>query len=102
MLHEGHFLQILEGPADAVRQTFRRIESDQRHADIFILEETDIEARDFPEWSMAAAWKTVDHEEIFLSHGVGRWQNPRNLKASQILALAKDIHRFTAARRALV
>ncbi|ODT17379.1 MAG: hypothetical protein ABS35_25945 [Kaistia sp. SCN 65-12] len=102
MMHEGHFIQILEGPLDPVRKTFRRIEPDPRHADVFILDEWDGALRDFPEWSMAGALKTVDHEEIFLSHGVGRWQSPRNLKATQVLALAKDLHGFTAARRALV
>ena len=102
MMHEGHFIQILEGPLDPVRKTFRRIEPDLRHADVAILDELDGSLRDFPEWSMAGALKTVDHEEIFLSHGVGRGQNPRNLKAAQVLALAKDLHGFTAARRELV
>jgi hypothetical protein len=49
----GVFVQWLEGPKDAVRETFERIGRDRRHADVEILAEGSREARLFPHWSMA-------------------------------------------------
>ncbi|WP_374765194.1 BLUF domain-containing protein [Yunchengibacter salinarum] len=51
---DGHrFLQILEGPEDAVAHIYERICQDQRHTDISLLKQGDIPRRLFPDWSMA-------------------------------------------------
>ncbi len=46
------FLQVLEGPAAEVRQTYARIAADSRHYACVILSERQIEARQFGEWAM--------------------------------------------------
>ncbi|MCR9145029.1 MAG: BLUF domain-containing protein [bacterium] len=47
------FYQILEGEEDAVAACFERISQDDRHDRVFILKvEQDIEAREYPDWSM--------------------------------------------------
>ena len=46
------FLQMLEGPCDAVASTFERIARDERHADVVQLLCRDIDKRLFPDWSM--------------------------------------------------
>jgi hypothetical protein len=46
------FAQVLEGPREIVEQTFERISSDPRHADVTALSFTPIERRSFPDWSM--------------------------------------------------
>jgi hypothetical protein len=46
------FLQILEGPEDAVREIFGRIERDQRHLGIRVLVQQRVAERLFGEWSM--------------------------------------------------
>lgn len=51
----AHFAQILEGPADAVDRTMRKIRADDRHDQIRVLRTDPIAARRFPEWSMAYA-----------------------------------------------
>lgn len=46
------FLQVLEGPRNAVEQTFARISSDPRHYAIVKLNDKPIEGRSFANWAM--------------------------------------------------
>ena len=49
----GCFAQVLEGPSAAVEATFERIQCDDRHNDVILLEAGSITERAFPNWSMA-------------------------------------------------
>ncbi|WP_413602264.1 BLUF domain-containing protein [Curtobacterium sp. Curtsp57] len=49
----GRFMQLLEGPYDAVMATYARILEDDRHHDVSLLVEESIHTRRFPEWTMA-------------------------------------------------
>ncbi|MCL9665400.1 BLUF domain-containing protein [Curtobacterium albidum] len=49
----GRFMQLLEGPYDAVMATYGRIVADERHDEVRLLVEESIHTRRFPEWSMA-------------------------------------------------
>uniref|UniRef100_A0A942T1J9 Acylphosphatase n=1 Tax=Neobacillus citreus TaxID=2833578 RepID=A0A942T1J9_9BACI len=49
----GRFMQLLEGPYDAVLATYQRILEDDRHDGVVLLVEESIHTRRFPEWSMA-------------------------------------------------
>ena len=53
LFNSGYFAQVLEGPLTHVEQTFETIQRDMRHDDVTVLECGFVEARDFPEWSMA-------------------------------------------------
>lgn len=53
VLHEGIFLQVLEGPEDPVSETYARISRDWRHTDCRILFDEPVVERAFAEWSMA-------------------------------------------------
>lgn len=46
------YLQLLEGPAEAVAAAFARIRRDDRHNDVVELVATDVDARMFPDWAM--------------------------------------------------
>lgn len=46
------FLQVLEGPREAVEQTFVRISADPRHFAVVKLNDKPIEARSFARWAM--------------------------------------------------
>lgn len=46
------FIQVLEGPEEAVGKTFDAIRKDPRHRDITVLIRDRIEARSFPGWAM--------------------------------------------------
>jgi hypothetical protein len=53
LLHRrGRFLQVLEGPEDAVRDRMSIITSDPRHTGVRILLEETLARRKFPDWTM--------------------------------------------------
>jgi len=49
----NRFLQVLEGPTEAVGNTYKRIEQDKRHFATFVLTSKSVSARAFGDWSMA-------------------------------------------------
>ena len=49
---QGYFVQVLEGEKKAVEKTFAKILDDPRHKGIIELTQGDIEARNFPDWTM--------------------------------------------------
>ncbi|OAS25503.1 BLUF domain-containing protein [Methylobacterium platani] len=53
MFNGGAFAQVLEGPRSGVEDTFERIQRDERHGDVTVLQCGPVEARGFPDWSMA-------------------------------------------------
>ncbi|MEM9425533.1 MAG: BLUF domain-containing protein [Pseudomonadota bacterium] len=55
MFNDGAFAQILEGPGSAVEDVFDRIQLDDRHNDITVLQTDWIDTRTFPNWSMGFA-----------------------------------------------
>lgn len=52
MFNSGCFTQILEGGRDAVSTVFERIQRDERHSDVVVLEFGEAQERDFAQWSM--------------------------------------------------
>ena len=53
MFNNGCFLQVLEGPFAEVSRTFERIQRDDRHSEVIVLDAGYAEERRFPDWSMA-------------------------------------------------
>ncbi len=49
---EKYFLQVLEGEEADVRDTFARIQKDQRHVQLEVVMESTSKTRLFPKWSM--------------------------------------------------
>lgn len=50
--NNGVFGQVLEGPSDIVENTFERIQMDDRHGGVTLLDIAPIAERGFSEWSM--------------------------------------------------
>ncbi len=50
--HRAAFLQVLEGPRDAVERTYERIERDELHQDLTVLRRSAIEKARFRGWTM--------------------------------------------------
>lgn len=48
-----HFLQVIEGPSDVLRERMSIIAADARHLDVRVLFQETIDQRQFPEWTMA-------------------------------------------------
>ena len=53
LYRDGNFMQVLEGPDNAVRQLFETILADSRHHGVILLLERQIELREFADWTMA-------------------------------------------------
>lgn len=49
----GSFMQVLEGDRARVEETYTRILHDLRHRSSMVLHKEPIDAREFPDWSMA-------------------------------------------------
>ena len=63
LLHaEGSILQVLEGEEIELRRTLTRIESDDRHTNMFVLIDKEIESRQFSSWSMG--FKSVSKDDF--------------------------------------
>jgi hypothetical protein len=52
LYYDGAFMQVLEGPEQAVHQMYARIGRDPRHTGMITLLEEYIPERNFPDWSM--------------------------------------------------
>jgi len=59
---QGTFLQVLEGEADAVDETYARVEKDPRHRGIIVLVDEPIATRSFDQWSMG--FKRIGPEDV--------------------------------------
>ncbi|USH04547.1 BLUF domain-containing protein [Grimontia kaedaensis] len=49
---KGNFFQILEGDDQKVDALFNKIEQDDRHGSVVVLDRAEISKRTFPSWSM--------------------------------------------------
>ncbi len=63
LLHiDGDFLQILEGEKENVKYLFEKIKKDKRHRGVLTVIESEINQRQFPDWSMG--FKYTGYVEI--------------------------------------
>lgn len=67
----GKFFQVLEGEAGAVRQLFSEIKKDPRHRKVELLDEKEIEERDFPTWAMGFYWEDDGIQDQFAMLNAG-------------------------------
>ncbi|HEX8662020.1 MAG TPA: BLUF domain-containing protein [Brevundimonas sp.] len=59
--HRERYIQVVEGPAQALDALLRRLEDDPRHRDVTLPDRQPISERLFNRWSMANARITPDH-----------------------------------------
>lgn len=52
LYYDGNFMQLLEGPAGSVVDTYKRIVSDTRHTGILQLQDSMVEERSVPDYHM--------------------------------------------------
>jgi len=65
IFNNGIFAQVLEGPRPAVEATFERIQRDDRHANVQVLDFAPIDERAFPNWSMGFLGGSRRDQAIF-------------------------------------
>jgi hypothetical protein len=64
------FLQLLEGPANAVDTTFGRIRSDSRHANVTVIAREPAERRLFRDWNMAQHQVSAADKSVLAAAGL--------------------------------
>lgn len=103
LFHGGHFMQVIEGEEDAVRETFGRIRQDSRHRDIAVLFDEPISERLFADWSMG--FQQLDGSELLefpdvdgqpadlrrMAHDIGGAKKLMLVMRSRGLDPAKDV-----------
>ena len=93
---QGHFIQALEGPVDAVRTTYAKISMDLRHHDPHIISQGPVGQRLFSDWNMCArALAPSDQAILDVIDAKGDF-NPDRLtpqSAERLLTTVADIQR---------
>ena len=91
LVHEGYFLQVLEGPAEAVMTTYGRISRDTRHSEAKVLEAGPADARSFADWNMCARRMTPGDDAILDTLSMRSVFDPYALSASSALRLLQAV-----------
>lgn len=85
------FLQVLEGPRDALDATMARIVRDDRHRDVAVLGTKPIKQRTFHAWTMGGCRRTPQQDPVFAAHGMEDGIDRSRADFEQIVALARDL-----------
>jgi hypothetical protein len=72
---QGNFMQVLEGPEEAVRTTHTRIAKDPRHTGLITLVQGERDEREFDDWSMG--FKRLDNHNTPALPGHSDFMNTR-------------------------
>ncbi|MBX9908045.1 MAG: BLUF domain-containing protein [Beijerinckiaceae bacterium] len=92
----GAFAQVLEGAQIDVAETYGRIVTDLRHANIRLLVEQPIVARGFGQWSMGLAERDETTAFIFGLYGVTPENDLIEQPVDTLLELAGELARGRA------
>jgi len=91
LVHDGWFVQALEGPAEAVMNVYRRICDDARHEDAKVLAAGPAQAREFGDWNMCARRMNAADDAILATLEIRGAFEPLQLTASAALKLLKAV-----------
>ena len=91
LTHSGWFLQVLEGPAEAVMSTYNRILGDPRHGESRVLSAGPAQAREFGDWNMCARTLSAADEAIVDALATKQGLAPDRLTGPQALRLLKAV-----------
>lgn len=65
LFNGGAFAQVLEGPRRAVESTFERIQRDERHGEVTVLQCGPVESRGFANWSMGFVGRSARGQTLW-------------------------------------
>ena len=91
LVHAGWFIQALEGNADAVMNTYRRILDDPRHDTAKVLSAGPAAGREFADWNMCARRMSDADDAIMDTLSSRQVFDPPTLTATAALRLLKAV-----------
>jgi hypothetical protein len=91
LVHQGYFVQALEGAAEAVMTTYRRIVEDQRHDATKVLSAAPATAREFGDWNMCARGMNSADDAILSTLAVREAFAPETFSGRSALRLLKAV-----------
>lgn len=92
------FLQALEGERAQVWRTLRRIEDDERHANVVVIDARQVEARLFGNWWMGVATRTEQTAPIFAPYLRDGLLHPQDMTADAVLAMTTALCKLGLSR----
>ena len=91
LVHAGWFVQALEGPAEAVMNTYGRILNDRRHRNSKVLAAGPASTREFGDWNMCARGMSPADDAIVDTLAGRNAFDPPTLSATAALRLLKTV-----------
>ena len=96
---DDFFLQALEGDRDQVWKTLKRIEDDERHVNVTIIDARQTDDRLFANWWMGLARRDDQTEAVFAPHlKNGRWQ-PKDMTSTDVVEMMTALAKSGLSRR---
>lgn len=86
-----YFLQCLEGGRGAVNDIYQKILKDKRHSDVIILDYSEIEKREFEEWSMGYIPTTSITSSINLKYSSNDEFTPYEMSGKSVLSMMVEV-----------
>jgi len=100
LFSDTNFAQALEGPRAAVDRLYETLHHDPRHKDLILLLTEPLEARQFPQWSMAYIGPSQSAKEALELAAEGVGESRQGNRVRRLLALMSDTLHRGAARQA--
>lgn len=91
LVHDGWFLQALEGPAEAVMTTYGRILKDPRHEAATVVGAGPVAGREFADWNMCARGMSPADDAIVRTLSRRSAFDPETFSADSALRLLKAV-----------
>lgn len=91
LYNEGYFAQVLEGPRQSVEAIFEKIQRDDRHNEVTVLEGGDMDRRDFPDWSMAHVEPAVQSQSSGIGETIHQAMSDPDASGHDVLMLMRSL-----------
>jgi len=91
MFNSGYFAQVLEGSQGAIEATFERIQRDERHGEVTLLEFAPVEGRGFSNWSMAFVGSSAAENARFGDLAASTGFDPNRLSGEALFRRIRDV-----------
>lgn len=91
VIDDGHVLQVLEGPRDALTALFVRISADDRHRNVQLISVSDLDVRSFPDWALGYLPQTASLGAVLRTYLGCRDFDPASAPATRLRAMVPHL-----------